>query len=104
MQQSGDRGWLALREQSRAEFRQGLFGFSQQDEVDAVLEVLFGVIGCVGAMCDHDRSRSPSGCGELHGNLAHSGEAHLGEEVEIIFVDDDDLRMMMAERFRDPWL
>src|SRR5262245_40010403 len=48
----------------------------------------------------HDNFGSGSACDIDHpkGNLAHAAQAHLGKEIEVVFVDRDDARSIRGDR------
>jgi hypothetical protein len=41
-------------EDRRTKFDERLFGFTPKNKVDSLAEISFGLIGCVGAVCDDD--------------------------------------------------
>ena len=56
------------------------------------------MIGGVGAVGDDGQVAGLGQGGEAAGQVAHVGEAHLGDEVEVVLVDDDELWLVIEQR------
>src|SRR5260370_3651028 len=90
--------WFSRLKQRGAEVGQGLLGFSIQDVVDTVIQIVVWVIGGVGSMGNHGDAFGVGHSGQLICQLSHVREAYLRNEVEVVFVYDDDLRFVFLQR------
>ena len=66
-------------------------------------QIFAGMIGGIGAVRDDRDSRAASDRGKSHASFAHARQAHLGDEVEVVLVDDNDLRAMLSSAFTKAW-
>jgi hypothetical protein len=51
-------------------------------------------------MSNHNGSRVSSCLRELPRQFAHPGQAHLGKKVEVVFIDGNDRRLLLAQNFQ----
>jgi hypothetical protein len=71
---------------------------ADDDEGGAGAKVRLGAIGGVVAGHNHRQSSGVSLPNDRNGGLAHARQAHLGEPVERIVVEHDDVRALAVER------
>src|ERR1700691_5828699 len=86
MDETGDAAGRSFQDR-RTKFDQALLGLTYQNKVGAMVEIRFGVVCCVRSVDDHNRSRIPRRPRTVPCQVAHRGQAHLGEKVEVVFID-----------------
>jgi hypothetical protein len=64
----------------------------KQDEIRAAFQVFLEVIGGIRTRHDHDGALAPGQLDHPVGGVTHIGQTHLGEVVEAIVINDEEIR------------
>ena len=65
-----------------------------------MVEIRFGVVGGVRSVSNHNRSGIARRPRQLPCQLAHPGQAHLGEKVEVVLIDGKYLGLLDLQYFQ----
>ena len=101
---AGDAGYPVLRVDIRIPFQpsdqcdQRRNAFADQHGIGACREKGIRVVGSVGARDDHARAAGACFSDHLAGRFAHAAQAHLGQVVEVVLVDDHHVRSCGLQR------
>src|ERR1700761_3153763 len=97
MYEPGNRRQPPRLQKGATDLDKALLHFTVQDEVNTTVQIVAGMIGSIGSVCYHRESNTVSDGGQLVCQVAHVRQAHLGYEVEVVFMDDNDLRTVLLK-------
>ena len=86
-----------LASRRRYEREQGADALAEQDEIRARIEIGFGGIRSIRARCDDAAAGALRRADHLACRASHPFEAHLAQIVEIVFVEQHQLRLAAAQ-------